>query len=68
MRIVLLLLIASALFVLLQSGVVLNLMIVIIKVYGSIAVTKEMLFWLYLTAALIVIGLLWLFIKIGGQK
>ena len=68
MRIVLLLLIASALFVLLQSGVVLNLMIVIIKVHGSIAVTEEMLFWLYLMAAFIVIGLLWLFVKIGGQK
>ena len=65
MRLILLLLLASALFVLLQSGVVLNLMIVIIKVHGSIAVTEEMLFWLYALAAVIVVGFLWLFVKIG---
>ena len=65
MRLILLLLLASALFVLLQSGVVLNLMIIIIKVHGSIAVTAEMLFWLYALAAFIVAGLLWLFVKIG---
>ena len=68
MRLILLLLVASALFVLLQSGIVLNLMIIIIKVHGSIAVTEEMLFWLYALAALIVVGLLWLFVKIGAAK
>ena len=68
MRLILLLLLASALFVLLQSGVVLNLMIIIIKVHGSIAVTEEMLFWLYALAALIVVGLLWLFVRIGAVK
>ena len=68
MRLILLLLLASALFVLLQSGVVLNLMIIIIKVHGSIAVTEEMLFWLYALAVLIVVGLLWLFVKIGADR
>lgn len=68
MRIVLLLLLASVLFVLLQSGVVLNLLIIIIKTHGSIAVTEEMLFWLYVLAAFIVVGFLWLFIKIGAVK
>ena len=68
MRLILLLLLASALFVLLCSGTVLNLMIIVIKVHGSIAVTEEMLFWLYALAALIVVGLLWLFVKIGAVK
>lgn len=68
MRLLLLLLLASTLFIMLQSGVVLNLMIIIIKVQGSIALTKELLFWLYALAAFIAFGLLWLFIKIGGRK
>lgn len=68
MRLILLLLLTSALFVLLQSGVVLNLMIVIIKVHGSIAVTEKMLFWLYALAVVIVVGLLWLFVKIGAVE
>ena len=68
MRLILLLLLVSTLFVLLQSGVVLNLMIIVIKTHGSIAVTEEMLFSLYALAAFIVVGLLWLFIKIGAAK
>lgn len=68
MRLILLLLVAVALFVLLQSGVVLNLMIIIDKVHGSIAVTEEMLSRLYALAAFIVVGLLWLFAEIGDMK
>lgn len=68
MKLILLLLLALALFVLLCSGTVLNLMIIIIKVHGSIAITEEMLFWLYALSVLIVVGLLWLFVKIGAVK
>ena len=68
MRVILLLLITTLLFVMLVSGVVLNLMLVIIKITGSIALTPSMVWSLYAIATLIVIGLLWLFVKIGGKQ
>ena len=67
MRAILLLLITTVLFTCLVSGVVLNLMIVIVKVYGSIGVTWQLLVALYAVATLIVVGLLWLFVQLGAR-
>ena len=67
MRAILLLLVATALFVCLVSGVVLNLLIVIIKVYGSIAITWQLLVALYALAILIAVGMLWLFMRLGAR-
>ena len=68
MRLILLLLLASILFVLLCSGVAVNLVVVLFQVCGVLTITKEMLFQLYALSALIVVGLLWLFVKIGADK
>lgn len=68
MRGILLLLLVTTLLVLLVSGVVLNLGIVIIKLTGSIALTQEVVWLLYGAATLIVIGLLWLLVTLGGRK
>ena len=68
MRAILLLLLTTVLFVLLVSGTVFSLLIVLIKVYGSIAITWQLLVASYALATLIVIGLLWLFVKIGAVK
>lgn len=67
MRAILLLLVATILLVCLVSGVVLNLLIVIIKVYGSIAITWQLLVALYALAILIAGGLLWLFLRLGAR-
>ena len=67
MKAILLLLVATALLVCLVSGVVLNLLIVIIKVYGSIAITWQLLVALYAAATLIAVGLLWLFVRLGAR-
>ena len=66
MRVILVLALATTLFVLMCTGTVVNLLIIIGKVYGSVSITKQMLFWLYALAALIVIGLMWLLVKIGA--
>lgn len=67
MRVVLLLFLTVTLLLMMVSGVVLNFMLIIIKTTGSIALTQEMCWALYALATLIVFGLLWLFIKIGGK-
>ena len=67
MRAILLLLVTTVLLVCLVSGVALNLMIVIVKVQGSIGVTWQLLVALYAAATLIVVGLLWLFVQLGAR-
>ena len=67
MRAILLLLVATVLLVCLVSGVVLNLLIVIIKVYESIAITWQLLVALYTLATLVAVGLLWLFVRLGAK-
>lgn len=68
MRGILLLFLVTLLLVLLVSGVVLNLGIVITKLTGPIALTQEVVWLLYGVATLIVIGLLWLLVTLGGRK
>ena len=67
MRAILVLLVATVLLVCLVSGVVLNLLIVIVKVYGSIAITWQLLVALYALATLVAVGLLWLFVRLGAR-
>lgn len=67
MRTVLLVLLTTILFTSLVSGVVLNLALIIVKVTGTITLTRVMGWSLYILATLIVIGLLWLFVRIGGR-
>lgn len=66
MRLVLFLFLTTILIVMMVSGVVLNLAIIIIKVTGSIALTQGMCWALYGAATVIVVLLLWLFVKLGG--
>ena len=68
MRTILLLFLVALLLILLVSGVALNLAIVIIKLTGSIALTREVVWSLYGVSTLIVIGLLWLLVTFGGSK
>lgn len=67
MKTALLLLLAITLLNSLIHGVVLQLILIIIKVTGHIALTRQTCWGLYILATLIVFGLLWLFVKIGGH-
>lgn len=67
MRTVLLVLLTTILFTSLVNGVVLKLALIIVKVTGQITLTRVMCWRLYILATLIVIGLLWLFVRIGGR-
>ena len=68
MRTIVLLLLAALLFVLMTSGVVLNLLLVFYKLTGSIDLVCSKLWLLYITGGLVVIGLLRLFVSIGGKR
>lgn len=68
MRTLILLLLATILMLCLVSGVVLNMLIIIVNISGSVALTWQIMCMLYAAAAIVVVGLLWLFVKIGAKK
>ena len=67
MRTFVLLLLALVLFVCIVSGIVLNLLIVLVTLSNTVALTSKLLCFLYFSATVIAVGLLYLFVRIGGS-
>lgn len=67
MKKILTLLIAALLFYCLVSGVVMNIIMITTSINHSLALTSQLMWALYLTAVAVVVGLLWLFIRVGSH-